>query len=74
MKEETVSVGVRVTNEGIEFFGTEEVNDLLGRGWKVAAIQPDEAMVEEIPASSVGDEAEYALVGFSVSVSLNSSA
>ena len=71
MSQETIRVGVRATEEGIEFFGTEEVNELLGRGWRVAEVAPDEAMVEEIPVESDDEEPEYALVGFSVSIVLN---
>ena len=71
MSEKTVSVGVRMAEEGIEFFGTEEVNELLGRGYSVQGIEPDEVMVEPVPPEESGEEEEImTLVGFAVRVQL----
>ena len=72
MKE--ISVGVRIAEEGLEFFGTDEVNDLLKRGYQVASIEPGEAMVEAESEDS-SEPAEtgepvYTLAGFSVTVAL----
>ncbi len=69
MKE--ISVGVRIAEEGLEFFGTDEVNGLLRRGYQVASIEPEEAMVEaESEESSDTEEPIYTLAGFSVTVAL----
>jgi hypothetical protein len=69
MKE--ISVGVRIAEEGLEFFGTDEVNDLLKRGYQVASIEPEEAMVEaDSDESSDTEETVYTLAGFSVKVAL----
>jgi hypothetical protein len=72
MKE--ISVGVRIVEEGLEFFGTDEINDLLKRGYQVASIEPGEAMVEaeseESSEPAETGEPVYTLAGFSVTVAL----
>ncbi|MES2459063.1 MAG: hypothetical protein V4671_00660 [Armatimonadota bacterium] len=68
MKE--ISVGVRIADEGLEFFGTDEVNSLLKRGYQVASIEPEEAMVEAEEEPSDTAEPIYTLAGFSVTVAL----
>ncbi len=73
MKE--ISVGVRIAEEGLEFFGTDEVNGLLKRGYVVASIEPEEAMVEADSEESSGtEEPIYTLAGFSVKVALKAPA
>lgn len=73
MKE--ISVGVRIAEEGLEFFGTDEVNTLLKRGYQVTGIEPEEAMVEaDSEESSDTEEPVYTLAGFSVRVSLKPAA
>jgi hypothetical protein len=70
-KMKKVSVGVRIAEEGLEFFGTDEVNGLLKRGFQVASIEPEEAMVEANPEEeSDTEEPIYTLAGFSVKVTL----
>ena len=71
MKE--VSVGVRIAEDGLEFFGTDEVNGLLKRGYLVASIEPEEAMVEADEESD-DEEPVYTLAGFSVKVALKAPA
>jgi hypothetical protein len=67
-----ISVGVRIAEGELEFFGTEEVNDLLKRGYQVASIEPEEAMVEADPEESSDTEGPvYTLTGFSVTVALS---
>ena len=47
MKE--IEVGIRIRpGEGIQFFGTEEVNELIRRGARVVAIEPGDAILNKI--------------------------
>lgn len=70
MKE--ISVGVRIAEGELEFFGTEEVNDLLKHGYQVASNEPEEALVEADPEESSDTEGPvYTLAGFAVTVALN---
>ena len=65
-------IGARITEEGIEFFGTDEVNELLSSGHRVTKIEPGEVIVEEVPpeVSMSEDEQEYTLAGFEIIVTL----
>ena len=65
-----ISVGVRIAEEGLEFFGTDEVNSLLKRGYQVSSIEPEEAMVDTETDESDAEEPIYTLAGFSVKVAL----
>ena len=42
-----VRVGLRVEDETLTFFGTEEVNFKIGQGWTVVAINPGDAYVDQ---------------------------
>jgi hypothetical protein len=66
-------IGARITEEGIEFFGTDEVNSLLASGHRVTKIEPGEVIVEEVPpeVSMSEDEQEYTLAGFEIIVTLD---
>jgi hypothetical protein len=67
-----INIGVKVEEEGVSFFGTEEVNALLKKGHVVVSVEPGEVMVEEVPAEEGEDEEEmgYALAGFNIVVKL----
>ena len=44
-----IEVGVRIRlKEGIHFFGTDEVNELLKRGARVVAIEPAAALFDKL--------------------------
>ena len=60
------TVGARITEQGIEFFGTDEVNALIEAGQKVLLIEPGEVIVEEVPE----EEGAYAVAGFEMVVTL----
>jgi hypothetical protein len=65
-------IGARITDEGIEYFGMEEINSLLANGHRVTKIEPGEVIVEEVPpeVSMSEDEQEYTLAGFEIIVTL----
>jgi hypothetical protein len=62
-----IEVGIRIdVHEGLCFFGAEEVNDLLGRGARVTAIEPGGAIMRKL-----GEDAgnvQLTLSGFSLKV------
>ena len=64
-----IEVGVRIDmHEGLSFFGTEEVNDLLRQGGRVVAVEPGGAIMRKL-----GEEAEnvrLTLSGFSLKVKI----
>ena len=60
-----ISVGIRVTEEGLKFFGTEEVNALIGQGWRVLGIQAGSAIVQK-----TGEET-FTLSGCDITVTLD---
>lgn len=64
-----VQVGVRITDQGITFFGTDQVNELLARGRSVVRIDPGEVLVEEVESDEPGGEA-FSLAGFQLSVTI----
>lgn len=43
-----VRVGLRVEDETLTFFGTEEVNYKIANGWTVVSVQPGDAYVDEV--------------------------
>lgn len=70
-----VSIGIRISDEGLDFFGTEEVNELLAQGYVVTSIEPGNVMVEEIELDEdeeVGEDEEEAvsLAGADMTVTL----
>lgn len=60
------TMGARVTEDGIEFFGTDEINALIEAGQKIVRIEPGEVIVEEVPE----EEGAYAVAGFELVVTL----
>ncbi|MBP0035961.1 MAG: hypothetical protein J7524_22840 [Roseofilum sp. Belize BBD 4] len=54
--------------EGLKFFGLEEVNNLLSKGEKIIKIEPEGAILEEVSRDSEGIEVE--LNGFALIVKL----
>jgi hypothetical protein len=42
-----VRVGLRVEDETLTFFGTEEVNFKISQGWTVVAVNPGDAYVDQ---------------------------
>jgi hypothetical protein len=64
-----IEVGIRVDiHEGLFFFGTEEVNDLLRQGGRVIALEPGGAIMRKL-----GEEAgnvHLTLSGFSLKVKI----
>lgn len=45
--EPVVRVGLRVEDETLTFFGTEEVNYKIAQGWTVVSVNPGDAYVDE---------------------------
>ncbi len=64
-----IEVGIRIDmHEGISFFGTEEVNNLLQQGGRVVALEPGGALMRKL-----GEEAgnvRLTLGGFSLKVKI----
>jgi len=62
-----VEVGIRIDmHDGLSFFGTEEVNDLIRRGGRVVTIEPGGAIMRKL-----GEDAgnvSLTLSGFSLKV------
>lgn len=63
-----ISIGIRFNEEGLEFFGTEEVNRLIEQGHRVVRIEPGEALVEEADAED--EEDAFILAGCQMNVVL----
>ena len=62
-----VEVGIRIDmHEGLQFFGTEEVNELLARGGRVVAFEPGGALMRRIGED--GENVRLTLSGFSLKV------
>jgi len=65
-----IEVGIRIdAHEGLWFFGTEEINDLLRHGGRVLAIEPGGAIMRRI-----GEDAgnvQLTLSGFALKVKID---
>ena len=61
-----VTIGARITDDGVEFFGTDDVNTLLEQGHRVVTIYPGRTLVEAVPE----EEDAYAVSGFEMTVTL----
>ncbi|GAB4469665.1 MAG: hypothetical protein OHK0029_42340 [Armatimonadaceae bacterium] len=66
---EQITIGIRITEDGLEFFGIEEVNELIAGGYRVSRIEPGNALVEEIEDEE-GEEDMLTLVGCDMIVAL----
>jgi hypothetical protein len=68
-----VNIGAHIGEEGVSFFGMDEVNALLAQGQKVTKIEEGQVLVEEVPldeSESDEDEPAYAIAGFEIVVTL----
>ena len=63
---EQATIGARITDYGVEFFGTDEVNALIEQGYRVVSIYPGKTLVEAVPE----EEDAYAVSGFEMTVTL----
>ena len=64
-----IEVGIRIDrNEGISFFGTEEINDLLRSGGRVVAIEPGGAIMRKLGEGA--GNVSLTLSGFSLKVKI----
>lgn len=64
-----IEVGIRIDiHEGISFFGTEEINDLLRQGGRVVAIEPGGAIMRKLGED--GENVRLTLSGFSLKVKM----
>lgn len=59
-----IIIGADMTEDGAEFFGTEDLNVLLAQGARVTRIMPGETLMEEVE----GEEDAYAVAGFELVV------
>ncbi len=64
-----IEVGIRIDiHEGIAFFGTEEINDLIEQGGRVVAVEPGGAIMRKL-----GEDAgnvSLTLSGFSLKMKI----
>jgi hypothetical protein len=64
-----VEVGIRIDmHEGLAFFGTEEVNQLLQQGGRVTALEPGGAIMRKL--GQEGGNVQLTLSGFSLKVKI----
>lgn len=62
-----IEIGIRIdVHEGLAFFGTEEVNELLQRGARVVAIEPGGAIMRRLDEDA--ENVRLTLSGFSLKV------
>jgi hypothetical protein len=62
-----IEVGIRIdVHEGIEFFGTAEINDLIQQGGRVVAVEPGGAIMRKLGEDK--DNVSLTLAGFSLKV------
>lgn len=65
----TIEVGIRVdVHNGLQFFGTEDVNDLLRSGARVVSLDPGGAIMRKLGED--GENVQLTLSGFSLQVVL----
>lgn len=68
---EQIDIGMRIhPREGITFFGTEEVNERIRQGARVAAIEPAGAILNK--TGEDGENVRLVLGGCKLTVSLES--
>ena len=60
------TIGARIGEDGVEFFGTDEVNALIEQGYRVVSLYPGRTLMEAVPE----EEDAYAVAGFEVTVTL----
>jgi hypothetical protein len=64
-----IEVGIRIDlHQGLSFFGTEEINDLLSQGKRVVAIEPGGALMRKL--GEEGENVRLTLSGFSLKVKI----
>ena len=71
-RDQSITIGIRIEEDGLEFFGTDEVNERIAAGAKVLRIEPGNALVEKVEGEDGGEE--YALVGCDLTVVLTTPA
>lgn len=65
----TIEVGIRVdVHNGLQFFGTEDVNDLLKGGARIVSLDPGGAIMRKL--GEEGGNVQLTLSGFSLQVVL----
>jgi hypothetical protein len=67
---EKYKIGMRVSDQGFEFFGTDEVNALLSKGKRVYRIDPGEVLIDDKSKSEYEEVESFALAGFEIVVTL----
>ena len=67
-----INVGAQIADEGLQFFGLDELNALIQAGHRVVRIDPGQVLVEEIDEDELEEDEEegVALVGFELNVVL----
>lgn len=71
-------IGLNIGEEGMHYFGLDELNDLIRGGHRVLRIVPGEVLVadlsgdgeEEIPEGEGSDLEQYSVSGFTMQVEL----
>ena len=62
-----IETGIQIDmHEGISFFGTEEIDDILRRGGRVSAIEPGGAIMRKLGQDE--ESVHFTLSGFSLKV------
>ncbi len=70
-----LTIGIQITEEGLEFFGIDEVNELLKEGYRVISLEEGEALLETIEMEddeAVDDDEEeiFLLTGCEININL----
>jgi hypothetical protein len=64
-----IEVGIRIDiHEGLAFFGTAEINELIQQGGRVVAVEPGGALMRKLDED--GDKVSLTLSGFSLKVKI----
>jgi hypothetical protein len=64
-----IEVGIRMDmHKGLSFFGTEEINEVLGRGGRVVAIEPGGAIMQKLGENP--ENVRLTLSGFSLKMKI----
>lgn len=64
-----IEVGCKIPERGgMEGFGHEEIDELIGKGWRVVRIKPKGALMRQMP--SIEGEKEWGFIGFAMTVQL----
>ncbi|TXR53976.1 hypothetical protein [Reinekea thalattae] len=65
-----IKIGLNVTNEGLKFYGSDEVNEKIEKGAKILSINPSQFFIKEHPEKDTDKTKSITLRGWEMVVEL----